>query len=86
MISKVIKCISMLLQQSYKHDIVINFQYDDEKELLQVEYGDGYQVEYGDGYQVEIVLIYSNWISDNGKVGDDILLKIYKAIEGVKYS
>jgi len=48
MISKVIKCISMLLQQSYKHDIVINFQYDDEKELLQVEYGDGYQVEYGD--------------------------------------
>lgn len=78
MISKVIKCISMLLQQSYKHDIVINFQWNDEKELLQVEYGDG--------YHVEIVLIYSNWISDNGKVGDDILLKIYKAIESVKYS
>ncbi|NCA80568.1 MAG: hypothetical protein EOM76_10365 [Sphingobacteriia bacterium] len=78
MISKVIKCISMLLQQSYKHDIVINFQYDDQKELLQVEYGEG--------YHVEIVLIYYNWISDNGKVGDDILLKIYKAIESVKYS
>lgn len=78
MISKVIKCISMLLQQSYKHDVVINFQWNDEKELLQVEYGEG--------YYVEIVLIYSNWISDNGKVGDDILLKIYKAIESVKYS
>ncbi len=78
MISKVIKCISMLLQQAYKHDIVINFQYDDQKELLQVEYGEG--------YHVEIVLIYSNWISDNGKLGDDILLKIYKAIESVKYS
>jgi len=68
----------MLLQQSYKHDVVINFQYDDQRELLQVEYGEG--------YHVEIVLIYSNWISDNGKVGDDILLKIYKAIEDVKYS
>ena len=78
MTSKVIKCISMLLQQSYKHDIVINFQYDDQRELLQVEYGDG--------YHVEIVLIYSNWIGDDGKVGDDILLKIYKAIESVKYS
>ena len=78
MTSKVIKCISMLLQQSYKHDVVINFQWNDEKELLQVEYGEG--------YHVEIVLIYSNWISDNGKVGDDILLKIYKAIEDVKYS
>ena len=78
MTSKVIKCISMLLQQSYKHDVVINFQYDDQRELLQVEYGEG--------YHVEIVLIYSNWISDNGKVGDDILLKIYKAIEDVKYS
>lgn len=78
MTSKVIKCISMLLQQSYKHGVVINFQYDDQRELLQVEYGDG--------YHVEIVLIYSNWISDDGKVGDDILLKIYKAIEIVKYS
>jgi len=36
--------------------------------------------------RLSMVIIYSNWISDNGKVGDDILLKIYKAIEGVKYS
>jgi len=78
MISKVIKCINGLLQQAYMNGVVVNFQWHDEKELLQVEYGEG--------YHVEIVLIYSNWISDNGKVGDDILLKIYKAIEDVKYS
>jgi len=78
MISKVIKCISRLLQQAYMNGVVINFQWNDEKELLQVEYGEG--------YHVEVVLIYGNWISDGGKVGDDILLKIYKAIESVKYS
>lgn len=78
MISKVIKCISGLLQQAYMNGVVVNFQWNDEKELLQVEYGEG--------YHVEVVLIYGNWIKDDGKLGDDVLLKIYKAIEVVKYS
>lgn len=79
MISKVIKCINGLLQQAYMNGVVVNFQWLDEKEVLQVEYGEGM-------YQVEVVLIYGNWIKDDGKLGDDILLKIYKAIELVKYS
>lgn len=78
MISKVIKCINGLLQQAYMNGVVVNFQWNDEKELLQVEYGEG--------YQVEVVLIYSNWINDDGKLGNDILLKIYKAIEIIKFS
>jgi len=78
MISKVIKCINGLLQQAYMNGVVVNFQWHDEKELLQVEYGEG--------YQVEVVLIYGNWIKDDGKLGDDILLKIYKAIEIIKFS
>lgn len=79
MISKVIKCINRLLQQAYMNGVVVNFQWNDEKELLQVEYGEGM-------YQVEVVLIYGNWIKDDGKVGDDVLLKIYKAIEIIKFS
>lgn len=78
MISKVIKCINGLLQQAYMNGVVVNFQWNDEKALLQVEYGEG--------YQVEVVLIYGNLIKDDGKLGDDILLKIYKAIERIKFS
>jgi hypothetical protein len=78
MISKVIKCINGLLQQAYMNGVVVNFQWHDEKELLQVEYGEV--------YHVEVVLIYGNWIKDSGKVDDDVLLKIYKAIEIIKFS
>lgn len=79
MISKVIKCISRLLTQAYMNGVVVNFQWLDEKEILQVEYGEGM-------YQVEVVMIAADSIKDDGKLGDDVLLKIYKAIEVVKYS
>ena len=79
MISKVIKCINGLLQQAYMNGVVVNFQWNNVKEILQVEYGEGM-------YRVEVVLIAADSIKDDGKLGDDVLLKIYKALKLVKYS
>lgn len=79
MTSKVIKCISRLLQQAYMNGVLVNFQWNDEKELLQVEYGEGM-------YRVEVVMIAADSIKEDGKLGNDVLLKIYKALESIKYS
>lgn len=78
MISKVIKCINGLLQQAYMNGVLVNFQWNSVKEVLQVEYGED--------YQVEVVMIAADSIKDDGKLGNDVLLKIYKAIEIIKYS